>query len=707
MQKGPKIALVGNPNCGKTSLFNALTGLRQKVGNFPGVTVDRKSGHVTLPDGRESILIDLPGTYSLYPSAEDEKVATSVLANHQDQDHPDLVVLVADATNLRRSLLLCTQVMDLGLPVLLALNMADLLEKEGRSLNAKLLAKQLGITVVVISALKGLGLEQLIAEMGKPHTAAKEAFFKVPASFDTLLLPVTKKIGTASRYLGWLLLMRSENFSWLDSDPILSPDKAHVLDDPDGLINNEMAMRYDRINEIVEAVESNPIHPINRISDRLDRWLLHPIVGYLIFVALLMLIFQSIFAWASIPMDWIDTGFSAAGEGMKAIAPQGWLTDLLVDGAWAGLGGIVIFVPQIAMLFFFISLLEDSGYMSRVVFLMDRIVRPFGFSGKSVIPLIGGMACAVPSVMMARTIPSRTERLITIMVTPLMSCSARIPVYVLLISMFVPEDYLLGVISLQGLVMTAMYFLGFFMALVVAWVIKTVSKYKSDGIFVTELPIYRMPRWRNTLLTMFHKSRTFVLEAGKIIILISMVLWVLKSYGPPSQMAAIDADFDPRITATQDATVLQELENAKASGKLKASYAGMIGQTIEPAIRPLGFDWKIGIALLSSFAAREVFVGTMATLYGAGEAAAEDEESKFEGLRSRMKAEVDPETGKPVYTSAVAFSLLIFYAFAMQCMSTLAVVKKETGSWKMTLAMLAYMTGLAYGASFLVYQFFS
>jgi ferrous iron transport protein B len=706
MQAGPKIALVGNPNCGKTSLFNALTGLRQKVGNFPGVTVDRKAGLVSLPDGRTSDLVDLPGTYSLYPSAEDEMVATSVLANTQDRDHPDLVVLVADATNLRRSLLLCTQVMDLGLPVVLALNMADLLEKDGRSLNAKLLAKELGIPVVVISALKGIGLDALVAEMAKPHFAAMSPFFKVPAAFDPLLVPVIKKIGTASRYLGWLLLMRPENFSWLDSDPILSADYSHLLDDPEGLVNNEMALRYDRINEIVDAVEQSPLHPINRISDRLDRVLLHPIGGYIIFVLLLGLIFQSIFAWASYPMDWIDAGFGWAGEGMKAMLPSGWLTELLIDGAWAGLGGIVIFVPQIAMLFFFISLLEDSGYMSRVVFLMDRIVRPFGFSGKSVIPLIGGMACAVPSVMMARTIPNRTERLITIMVTPLMSCSARIPVYVLLISMFVPDKQVLGFISLQGLVMTGMYFLGFFMALAVAWVIKIVSRYKSAGIFVTELPIYRMPRWRNTFLTMFHKSRTFVMEAGKIIILISMVLWVLKTYGPPAKMAAIDTDFEARIAATAIDSVQQDLQNQQASEKLKTSYAGMIGQVIEPTIRPLGFDWKIGIALLSSFAAREVFVGTMATLYAAGDAAADDEGGKFGGLRARMAAEVHAD-GKPVYTAAVAFSLLIFYAFAMQCMSTLAVVRRETGSWKMTGIMLAYMTGLAYGASFLVYQLFA
>ncbi len=704
MKSTYKIALVGNPNCGKSSLFNVLTGMRQKVGNFPGVTVDRKTGHFTLKDGREVSLIDLPGTYSLYPSAEDEKVATSALANHNDADHPDLVVLVADATNLRRSLLLCTQVMDLGLPVVLALNMADLLEKEGRSLNAPKLSALLGVPVVVISALKGLGIKELLTEVSKPHLAAAQPFFTVPATFDEVLVPVVKKIGTASRYLAWLLLMRPENFSWLDSDPILPASSNHLLDDQEGLVNSEMAVRYDRINAIVEEVEVTPITAGHRLGDRLDKALLHPVLGYVLFVALLGLIFQSIFAWASYPMDWIDAGFSAGGEGLRNLLPEGWLSELLIDGAWAGLGGIVIFVPQIAMLFFFISILEDSGYMSRVVFLMDRIVRPFGFSGKSVIPLIGGMACAVPSVMMARNIPSRSERIITIMVTPLMSCSARIPVYVLLISMFVPEERVWGIFNLQGLVMGGMYLLGFFMALVVAWVIKTVGRYKSGGIFVTELPIYRMPRWRNIVLTMYHKSRTFVVEAGKVILIISMLLWFLKSYGPKEQMAAIDKEYLPQIEATKDDSVKASLQNALDAAKLQASFAGIVGRTIEPTIRPLGFDWKIGISLLTSFAAREVFVGTMATLYSAGENAAEDEEGKFEGLRARMKAEVNPVTGKPVYSAATAFSLLIFYAFAMQCMSTLAVVKKETGSWKLTMVMLAYMTGLAYGASLLVYQ---
>lgn len=707
MTKPLKIALVGNPNCGKSSLFNSLTGLRQKVGNFPGVTVDRKIGHFNHKDGQLVQLIDLPGTYSLYPTAEDEKVATKVLVNKQDPDHPDLVILVADATNLRRSLLLCTQVMDVGLPVVLALNMADLLQKEGKTLKAEILSKELKIPVVSISALHGTGITDLQKAIAEIPPIPEKPFFNVPASFDNYLIPVSKKLDTNSRYLSWLLILRPENFSWLDSDPIFSSSQEAQIDQPDELVTNEMALRYDRINEIITLVESTADETKQSASDRLDRVLLHPFWGYIIFIGLLSLIFQSIFAWASIPMDWIDAGFSISADAMREFLPAGWLSELFIDGIWAGLSGIVIFVPQIAMLFFFISLLEDSGYMSRVVFLMDRIVKPFGFSGKSVIPLIGGMACAVPSIMMARNIPSRTERLITIMVTPLMSCSARIPVYVLLISMFVPEDYLLGFISLQGLFMTGMYFLGFFMALIVAWVIKTVSRFSSTGNFVTDLPIYRFPRWNNTLLTMYHKCKTFVFEAGKVIMVISILLWVLKTYGPVEEMQQIETKFSQQIENTTDEEQIAALETEMASEKLRASFVGKIGKIIEPTIRPLGFDWKIGISLVTSFAAREVFVGTMATLYSAGEDEAEDVEGKFGGLRARMQAERNPETGEPIYTTAVAFSLLLFYAFAMQCMSTLAVTKKETGSWKMTILMLFYMTGLAYGASFLAYTLLS
>lgn len=707
-----KIALVGNPNSGKSSLFNQLTGLRQRIGNFPGVTVDRSVGTVALGPDHKAQLIDLPGIYSLYPHSQDEEVATEILLDPTHRDHPDVVVLVADATNLRRSLLLCTQVMDLGLPVVLALNMSDLVDRKGLVINRKALSKQLGIPVVSISALKRSGLPLLQKMLSQAIPVAPRPVFRIPAEFDKVLEPVMEALGTDSRHRAWQALLMPEEFRKL-------ADKAgiKVMDNAKDMISNELAVRYDHIRDILDASTIQGPNTRKGFSQQLDRVLLHPVAGYLIFVSILFLVFQAIFAWASWPMDMIEQGFGVSGEWFRSLMPEGaTYSSLLVDGIWAGLGGIVIYVPQIAILFFFISLLEGSGYMSRVVFLMDRIMSPFGFSGKSVIPLVGGMACAIPSIMMVRSIPNKTERLITIMVTPLMSCSARIPVYVLLISLFVPEDKFFGIFSYQGLIMTGMYFLGFFMALAVAWVIKTITRYKSTGMFVTELPLYRIPPLKNTLLEMYHKSRTFVIEAGRVILVISILLWGLANYGPSDKMANVESKYndlieqaqsDPGLADPGRTTKVKELEAGKASEKLRASYAGMIGQGIEPAIRPLGFDWKIGISLLSSFAAREVFVGTMATIYSAGNDAIEDEDGRYRGIRDKMKAEVYTDTGEPVYTTAVAVSLLLFYAFAMQCMSTLAVVKKETRSWKTTFIMLFYMTGLAYLASLTAYQVLS
>lgn len=699
MSSALKIALLGNPNSGKTSLFNALTGLRQRVGNFPGVTVDRKSGLVSLPGKGNAELVDLPGTYSIYARSQDERVATSILIDPEHADHPDLVLLVADATNLRRSLLLCTQVMDLGLPTILVLNMSDLLSKEGITIDTAKLERYLGIPIVSVSALKSKGLKTLKKELAKPVPAPEKSFFQLGQGFDGLLEEVSEKFPKGRRYLHWLARISPKSFKDLRDDLPSPPENAQDL------LANELTVRYDRIQAILDESLVRNQHDRATFSGEMDRILLHPVWGYGIFIVVLFLIFQAIFAWATWPMDMIEYGFAASGEWMADLLPDTWYSSLLVDGIWAGLGGIVIFVPQIAILFLFISILEDSGYMSRVVFLMDRIMRPFGFSGKSVIPLIGGMACAVPSIMMARTIPHRIERLITIMVTPLMSCSARIPVYVLLISLFVPDESFLGIFNMQGAVMTLMYLLGFFMALITAWVIKVMARYKSTGIFVVELPKYRMPRWKNSLLEMYHRSRTFVLEAGKVILVISVVLWFLASYGPSDNMQSIAESFDTEIAAAAgNPDKVEELEIEKSSAVLKASYAGEVGHFIEPVIKPLGFDWKIGISLITSFAAREVFVGTMATIYSAGDDAVDDEEGKYLTIRERMALEKNPDTGQPIYSSAAALSLLIFYAFAMQCMSTLAVVKKETRSWKLTFIMLFYMTGLAYFASLITYQ---
>lgn len=681
------IVLVGNPNSGKSSLFNALTGMRQRVGNYPGVTVDRKSGSFHLANGRKVKVTDLPGTYSLFPKSEDEQVSARVLLDRQHPDAPDLVLLIADATNLRRSLLLATQVADLGLPMILVVNMIDLLLPDGGTVDTQALSSLLGVPVITVSALQATGLQALKQRLEQPVAPAPASFFHLPASLDTQLAPHLAAAGGA-RYRAWLAFLQA-------------PQQAGQAAD---WISNELAVRYDRIQGILDQTIKAPPTRAERRTARLDRLFLHPVAGYLIFASLLFLVFQAIFAWAEWPMNMIEWAFAASGEWIRSVLPAHFLSNLLVDGIWAGLGGIIAFVPQIALLFFFISLLEDSGYMSRVVFLMDRIVKPFGFSGKSVIPLIGGMACAVPSIMMARTIPNKVERLITIMVTPLMSCSARIPVYVLLIGLFVPDEQVLGIFNLKGIVMAGLYLLGFLMALAVAFVIKTISRYRSNGIFVAELPLYRVPRWKNTGLTMFFKARTFVVEAGKVILVLSIVLWLLKSYGPPGDFAAIDTSFQAELAAAEgDSARLAELHTQVNSAKLRASYAGMLGRGIEPVIRPLGFDWKIGIALISSFAAREVFVGTMATLYSASE----DETGDYQNLRSRLAAERHPETGKPVYTAAVAMSLLIFYAFAMQCMSTVAVVQRETKSWRLAGIMVLYMTGLAYVASFVTYQIFA
>ncbi|RMG20276.1 MAG: ferrous iron transport protein B, partial [Bacteroidetes bacterium] len=589
----------------------------------------------------------------------------------------------------------CTQIIDLGLPVVLAVNMADLMEKQQSRLDTDRLSAMLGIPVVAISARKAHGLQALKKAISDQIQASSRRFLHIPPQFQPRIEQAKAKLNTQSDYLAYQALLRPAEFG-LNGQHGLMP-----IEGAEGLIRNELLVRYDHIDNILSDVLVRQTADVPRLTRLLDRVLIHKVWGYAVFVAILFLIFQALFSWASIPMDFIDQAFAHAGAWMEASLPAGFLTDLWINGIWAGLGGIVIFIPQIAFLFFFIAILEESGYMSRVVFLMDRIMRPFGFSGKSVIPLVGGLACAIPSIMMTRNISQRKERLITIMVTPLMSCSARIPVYVLLIAMFVPQQQVLGIFNLQGVAMMGFYLLGFVMALASAFVFKWVLRYRSRGIFLTELPIYRMPRWRNVGLEMYQKSRAFVLEAGKVILVISVILWLMASFAPGNRFEEIDRAYDARLSEQQlTAEAVAQLEHARSSDKLRASYAGIAGQWLEPVIKPLGFDWKIGISLITSFAAREVFVGTMATIYSLGEA---DEENPV-GLRQKMMAEKDPQTGEAVYSPAVALSLLIFYAFAMQCMSTLAVTKKETQSWKWPIIMLTYLTTLAYTASFVVYQ---
>lgn len=707
-QASPLIALIGTPNSGKTSLFNALSGLNQKVGNFPGITVDRKQANIQLSNGQAARLLDLPGTDSLYPSSEDEAISCQVLKYPLHPDHPDKVIIVADVTQLSRGILLCSQVMDLGIPVVLALNMADRMGKEQISLNQERLSQVLGVPVVAVSALKKSGLKKLKQAIAKDIPVATKPFMKIPAPFIPLLAEIKENLKTESNYLAYQALLDPESLEGIDQHLIdEAREHANINDDTARrLISNELLVRLDRVDGVLSESRFKVGDQELSLSEKLDEFLAHKVWGYVIFIAILLFVFQAIFSWANGPMDLIDGAKEALIDFLKNILPEHWSRDLLTDGIIAGFGGVVIFIPQIAFLFFFITVMEESGYMARVVYLMDRIMRPFGFSGKSVIPLMGGMACAIPSIMMTRNIPNRSERLITVMVTPLMSCSARIPVYTLLIAMFIPATSILG-FDQRGLYMTALYFLGFFAALLVAFAFKKVLKYQSDRVFVMELPAYRMPRWKNVGITVWQKSLDFVLGVWKIMLGISIVLWFMVAYGPGDQMQQVETKYAalisaPGVSEEEQAT----LEIQKGGEMLEASYAAIIGKTIEPVIRPLGYDWKIGISLITSFAAREVFVGTMSIIYQQDDPEGlEGEEAQNKGrvaLIDRMKAEINAD-GSPVYTPAVVFSLIIFFAIAMQCMSTLAVTQKELGNF-WALIMVSYLTVLAYLAAFVTYQ---
>ena len=707
-----KVVLVGNPNSGKTSLFNALTGLNQRVGNFPGVTVDRKSATLSLPTNRTIELVDLPGTNSLYPQSEDEEITCKVLKDQTHPDHPDLVVVMADATQLKRGLLLCSQVIDLQLPTLLVINMIDLIKQDDQVLDIARLSQHIGIPTLTISALRKEGIEPLKQQLSAPIPPTAPQLLTLPPNFLSHLRPLKKALNTHNDYLAYQALVHPESMPQIPVKLGQETRKRIGLSDKDAsqLLANELLVRNDRAEAILsESWVPKPTF-LERLSLQLDKVLVHRVWGYVIFAALLMLIFQAIFKWAEYPMGWIEAGIEGAKSLVAATLPAGWLTDLLTEGIITGFGGVIVFIPQIIFLFFFIALMEESGYMSRVVFLMDRIMRPFGFSGKSIIPLIGGMACAIPSIMMTRTIPNKTERLITLMVTPLMSCSARIPVYTLLIAMFIPAKSIWGM-DQRGLFMIGLYLLGFIMALLVAWVFKTVWRYKSDGVFVMEMPHYRMPRWKNVGVTAFQKSLDFVFGAGKIILAISIVLWVLVSFGPKNQFQAIDAKYDQLMATRADSTIESaQLAQDRMNEKLEASFAAHLGKFIEPAIRPLGYDWKIGISLITSFAAREVFVGTMSIIYGQEDPdSQEGEQAQRTARRSlieRLQTETYADTGQPVYSRATVLSLLVFYAFAMQCMSTLAVTKREAG-WGKAFLMLAYLSVLAYGAAWIAFQLFS
>ncbi len=697
-----KIALVGNPNTGKSTLFNVLTGLNQKVGNFPGVTVDKKTGYCRLPDGRNAQIIDLPGTYSLYPKSKDETIVFEVLADKSNPSHPDIVVIVADASNLKRNLLLYTQVADLKIPVVIALNMMDLAIKAGTHIDVDELSARLGVQIVPVCARKGENIEKLKEALAYTSTVPLQAdTIEVEALAPGLIDKIRQELRVDVPYTALQFAHQHENLNFLSP---AESNRVEEIEQEFGFHSSraqaaETIARYNFINDILFDTVKLDVKSAREetFSNKIDKVLTHKLWGFIIFFGVLFTIFQAIFAWSEYPMELIEQAFVWLTQTAHSYLPAGVFTDLLVDGVLAGLSGVLVFIPQIAILFAFISILEDTGYMARVTFMMDKIMRKVGLNGKSVVPLIGGLACAVPSIMSARTIENWKDRIITIMVTPLVSCSARLPIYTLLISLVVPDEKLFGLVNMQGVALMGMYVISMVMAIFVAWVMKFLIKARDKGYFIMELPVYRMPRWDNIGLTMYEKVKTFVWEAGKVIVAISIILWVLSSYGPPAKQASLEHKYASReLTSKYPADQLQKMYAAE---KLENSYAGVVGKVIEPVIKPLGFDWKIGIALITSFAAREVFVGTMATIYSVG-----SEDAHIESVTQKMASARNPETGQPVFTFAVAFSLMIFYAFAMQCMSTLAVVYRETKTWKWPLIQLTYMTLLAYFASLLVYN---
>ena len=696
-----KVALVGNPNTGKTSIFNELTGLKQKVGNYPGITVEKKIGIVSLSEGKKATVIDLPGTYSINPNSLDENIVLDTLLNSARDDFPDVVVVVADIENIKRNLLLFSQVKDLGIPTLLVINMVDVMEKRGIKLDIDLLKKELDAEVILVSARKRQGIDKIknaILHYKKLNTNSlanianridKEYFAQIKASFPDLPL-----------YRVWLYITQAENFDNLDRSQIVAIKNYRKEEEKLKRYKlKETIFRYQQINSILKKTYRVDIEKATDLRSKLDKVLTHRIFGYVIFALILMLIFQSIFDWASVPMDLIDEFFANLSTQTKKVLPPGMFTNLISEGVIPGIGGIVIFIPQIAILFLFVAILEETGYMSRVVFLMDKVMRRFGMSGKSVVPLISGTACSIPAIMAARNISGWKDRLITILVVPFTTCSARLPVYAIIIALIIPQERILGIFSLQGLTLLALYILGFGSALVSGYLLHHVLKDKSKTVFVMEMPNYKIPSIKNVFYTVIEKTKAFVFGAGKIILAISIILWFLASNGP-SEFNNSDEIF--KNESRSENLSLEEYDEQLASYKLEQSYIGIMGKSIEPAIKPLGYDWKIGIALISSFAAREVFVGTLATIYSVGN---DDEDNTT--IKARMAAEVNPETGEALFNFPVGMSLLVFYAFAMQCVSTLAIVKRETNSWKWPLLQFFGMGILAYVAAFITYSILS
>ena len=697
MNENPiKVALIGNPNVGKTSVFNQLTGLNQQVGNYPGITVEKKQGVCKLNENTRARIIDLPGTYSLNASSIDENVVIELLLNKNDEDFPDVAVVVTEVENLKRNLLLFTQIKDLEIPTILVINMADRMELKGIELDIPTLEKELKTKIALISSRKNIGIDYLKELILNYDTLSTEPCLHASSIDPDYFNNLRRAFPNQLLYKLWLVITQDVNFLNLERNEIKSSfTKSHA--DLKRLQQKETIKRYQFINDTLKIGQKIDVSKASDIRAKIDRVLTHKIFGYVIFFGILMLLFQFLFDWSSIPMDYTDETFANFSSLAKQHLPAGEFTNLISEGLIPGIGGIVIFIPQIAFLFLFISVLEESGYMSRVLFLMDKIMRKFGLSGKSIVPLISGTACAIPAIMSARNIENWKERLITILVTPFTTCSARLPVYAILISLIIPEKRIFGFLSLQGLTLMALYLLGFGMAVFSAFLLNKYLKLSCKSYFVVEMPSYKIPMLKNVGFNVLEKTKAFVTGAGKIILALSVILWYLGSHGLSDDFnnaEAIITEQNKNKTITTEA-----FEDQVNSFKLENSYIGYMGKAIEPAIRPLGYDWKIGIAVVSSFAAREVFVGTLATIYSVGSHSEEETT-----IKNRMAAEVQPETGKKIFNFATGISLLLFYAFAMQCISTLAIVKKETNSWKWPIIQLVFMSGFAYISALIAYQ---
>jgi ferrous iron transport protein B len=690
------VALIGNPNVGKTSVFNHLTGLNQQVGNYPGITVEKKVGFCKLSNSINANLIDLPGTYSLNASSIDENVVIELLLNKKDKLFPDVIIVVTEVENLKRNLLLFTQIKDLEIPTILVINMSDRMKRKGISLDIPLLEEQLKTKIALVSSRQNIGINELKTLITTYKTIDTEPCLNASSIDEDYFNSLRKTFPNQSLYKLWLVITQDVNFVDLNRNTLKTASFTKSKSELKKLQQKETIKRYQFINTILKVGQKIDSSKATDLRSQLDRVLTHKFWGYLIFFFVLFGIFQSIFVWSEIPMDFIDGTFASLSKTASENLPSGAFTNLIAQGIIPGIGGILMFIPQITFLFLFISILEESGYMSRVVFLMDKIMRRFGLSGKSVVPLISGTACAIPAIMATRNIENWKERLITILVTPFTTCSARLPVYAIIIGLVIPDKYIFGVLNLQGLTLMMLYILGFGIAILSAYLLNKVLQLNCKTFFVVEMPNYKLPMFKNVMITVIEKTKDFVFGAGKIILAISVILWFLASNGPSENFKNADTIIASKIENKTLSAL--EIENKIASFKLENSYIGIMGKTIEPAISPLGYDWKIGIAIISSFAAREVFVGTLATIYSVG---GSDNEIT---IRNKMASETNSETGEKIFNFASGISLLLFYAFALQCISTLAVTKKETNSWKWPLGQLVFMSSFAYIVALIAYQ---